>query len=79
VVRRAQAAAASLSALPVRLMSVQEVAELLQVPVKTIYQWRHRGEGPRPMRLGKYLRFDPADVAAWIEARKACSGEGRGR
>lgn len=63
-------------ALPVRLLSVQEVAELLQVPVKTIYEWRHRGEGPRPMRLGKYLRFDPADVASWIEARKACSMAG---
>ena len=39
----------------------------------------HRGEGPRPMRLGKYLRFDPVDVATWIEARKACSAERQGR
>ena len=66
-------------ALPGRLLSVQEVAELLQVPVKTIYQWRHRGGGPRPMRLGKYLRFDPVDVATWIEARKAFSAEREGR
>ena len=58
-------------ALPERLLSVQEVAELLQVPVTTIYHWRHRGEGPRPMRLGKHLRFDPADVARWIEVQKA--------
>lgn len=54
-------------------MSVLEVADLLQVPVKTIYDWRYRGEGPRPMRLGKYLRFDPADVAVWIDARKGQS------
>ena len=66
-------------ALPVRLLSVQEVAAVVQVPVKTIYQWRHRGEGPRPMRLGKYLRFDPVDVATWIEARKVCSAERQGR
>jgi excisionase family DNA binding protein len=79
VTRRSAGTAASLPALPVRLLSVQEVAELLQVPVKTIYQWRHRGEGPRPMRLGKYLRFDPVDVATWIEARKACSAERQGR
>ena len=68
--RRLAGTAVSLPALPVRLLSVQEVAELLQVPVKTIYQWRYRGEGPRPMRLGKYLRFDPADVAVWIDVRK---------
>jgi excisionase family DNA binding protein len=71
VTRRSGGTAASVPVLPVRLLSVQEVAELLQVPVKTIYQWRYRGEGPRPMRLGKYLRFDPTDVANWIEGRKA--------
>jgi predicted DNA-binding transcriptional regulator AlpA len=64
---------------PDRLLSVGDLSGMLQVPVATIYQWRHRGEGPRPMRLGKYLRFDPADVASWIEARKACSGEGPGQ
>lgn len=62
--------AAAPPVLPLRLMSVQQVAELLQVPATTIYQWRHQGEGPQPMRVGKYLRFDPADVASWIEARK---------
>jgi excisionase family DNA binding protein len=56
---------------PVRLLSVEEVAELLQVPVNTIYRWRFRGEGPTGMRIGRYLRFDPRDVASWLEARKA--------
>ena len=56
-----------------RLLSVSDLAEMLQVPVSTVYQWRYRGEGPRPIRLGRYLRFDPADVARWIEGRKAGS------
>ena len=55
---------------PVRLLSVIEVAALLQVPVKTLYQWRFRGEGPIAMRIGRYLRFDPRDVEAWVESRK---------
>ena len=55
---------------PVRLLSVEEVAELLQVPVRTIYQWRYRGDGPRSLRVGRHLRFDPADLASWIEKRK---------
>jgi excisionase family DNA binding protein len=53
------------------LLSVLEVAALLQVPVKTLYQWRFRGEGPIAMRIGRYLRFDPRDVEAWVESRKA--------
>ena len=54
-----------------QLLSVEELAGLLQVPVSTIYHWRLRGEGPTPMRVGRYLRFDTADVARWIEERKA--------
>ena len=57
----------------VRLLSVTEVAGLLQVPIGTIYQWRHRGEGPKPIRIGRHLRFDPADVETWVETRKAAS------
>ena len=60
-------------ALPGRLLSVQEVAALLQVPVKTIYEWRCRGDGPTPIKVGRYLRFDPGDVALWIQGRKALS------
>ena len=54
----------------VRLLSVSEVAALLQVPARTLYQWRFRGEGPIAMRIGRYLRFDPRDVEAWVESRK---------
>lgn len=54
-----------------RLLAVEELADLLQVPVRTIYQWRHRGDGPRPIRVGRYLRYDPVDVAAWLEDQKA--------
>lgn len=47
---------------PGQLLSVDDLSRLLQVPAGTIYQWRRRGEGPRPVRIGKHLRFDPADV-----------------
>jgi predicted DNA-binding transcriptional regulator AlpA len=46
------------------------VAELLQVPVQTVYAWRFQRRGPTPMRIGRYLRYDPADVARWVESRK---------
>jgi len=56
-----------------RLLTVAELAELLGVPVKTVYRWRHQGEGPQPMRVGRFLRFDPADVSRWLETRKVAS------
>lgn len=60
------------------LLSVQELASLLKVPVQTIYYWRYRGDGPKPIRVGKHLRFDPADVERWLEHRKGASALGWG-
>jgi excisionase family DNA binding protein len=50
-----------------RLLTVQEVAELLQIPAKTIYTWRYKRIGPPAVPMGKYLRFRVEDVAAWLE------------
>ena len=52
---------------------------MLQVPVSTVYQWSYRGDGPRSIRLGRYLRFDPGDVARWLENRKAPTRSAGGR
>ena len=49
-----------------RLLSAQELADYLEVPVKTIYTWRHRATGPRGFRVGKHLRYRWRDVAAWL-------------
>ncbi|HKW87889.1 MAG TPA: helix-turn-helix domain-containing protein [Candidatus Acidoferrales bacterium] len=59
------------------LMTVQQVAELLQVPVSWVYgRLRQRSLGKLPAyRLGKYWRFDKEEVLAWLaqqcEGRKA--------
>jgi len=45
----------------------ESLAEHLQIPVVTIYQWRYRGEGPPGFRVGRHVRFRKADVAAWIQ------------
>lgn len=51
-----------------RLWSVDELATFLGVPVATIYQWRHKKYGPPARRVGKHLRYRPADVEAWLDA-----------
>ncbi|HET7476859.1 MAG TPA: helix-turn-helix domain-containing protein [Dermatophilaceae bacterium] len=44
-----------------------DVSAFLGVPVGTLYQWRHREQGPPAIRLGKHLRYDPATVRAWVD------------
>jgi excisionase family DNA binding protein len=49
-----------------RLLSVEEVAEWLAVPVGTVYAWRYRGCGPASYKVGRHVRFRREDVEAWL-------------
>jgi excisionase family DNA binding protein len=49
------------------LATPMEVSEYLGVPVATLYQWRHRGVGPRAHKLGRHLRYRWAEVEAWVD------------
>lgn len=58
--------------MPARLWSAQETADFLGIPVSTLYYWSYRGEGgPRLYRVGRNLRYDPADVLAWLDQQAA--------
>jgi excisionase family DNA binding protein len=48
------------------LWGVKEVAEYLGVPVQTVYQWRTKDYGPPGVRVGRYVRYRPEDVRAWV-------------
>lgn len=52
-----------------RLVDVNELAAYLDVPVKTLYAWRYRREGPPAFRAGRHLRYRWRDVQAWIDQR----------
>jgi excisionase family DNA binding protein len=54
-----------------RLLSADEVADYLGVPVATLYQWRHKGSGPMAYRIGRHLRYDPRVLRAWLEETAA--------
>jgi excisionase family DNA binding protein len=49
-----------------RLWGVQDVAEYLDVPAQTVYQWRTKGYGPPGVRVGRYVKYRPEDVRAWV-------------
>lgn len=54
--------------LPSRYLTPVDLAEILGVPVDTIYQWRSRRIGPRGFRVGRHLRFDPRAVHEWVQS-----------
>ncbi|MFD7200481.1 helix-turn-helix domain-containing protein [Streptomyces sp. NPDC059893] len=55
--------------LPERYLTPVDLADLLGVPVETVYQWRRKHTGPRGFRVGRHLRFDPEDVRVWVQSQ----------
>jgi excisionase family DNA binding protein len=53
------------------LWTVAEVATYMHLPVETLYAWRKRGYGPPAARLGRHLRYDPAEVRSWFKGQVA--------
>jgi len=52
-----------------RLMTLQQVAEYLQIKERTIYGWAQKGQIPS-FKLGNVWRFKREDIDLWIEERK---------
>jgi excisionase family DNA binding protein len=53
-----------------RLLDADEVAGLLHVPVRWVRDATRAGKLPH-VALGRYRRYDRADVLRWVEAQKA--------
>jgi excisionase family DNA binding protein len=52
-----------------KLLTVEDLAEYLAVPVATLYAWRYHGQGPPGFRVGRHVRCRRADVEEWISNR----------
>ncbi|MEU3492209.1 helix-turn-helix domain-containing protein [Kitasatospora cineracea] len=60
----------SAAPLPARYLTPEDLAELFGLPsVETVYQWRRKRTGPPGFRVGRHLRYDPAEVAQWVAAQ----------
>jgi DNA-binding transcriptional MerR regulator len=46
-------------------LTIDDLAERYQVPVATVRYWRHRGEGPKAVKIGRFVRYKFNDVLAW--------------
>ncbi len=51
-----------------KLLTPQQIAELIGVKRSTIYQWTHQGFIPH-VKLGRLVRFSETAVMKWVEDR----------
>jgi excisionase family DNA binding protein len=48
-----------------------ELSAYLEIPEATIRIWRHRGVGPRWVRVGRHIRYRWTDVEEWLDRQSA--------
>ncbi len=51
------------------LISEAEAAKQIHLKAGTLGAWRHRGEGPAFVRVGKLVFYRPSDIRAWLLSR----------
>ncbi|MEW1835942.1 helix-turn-helix domain-containing protein [Microbacterium sp. NPDC079995] len=49
-------------------LTPEELASMLQLPQRTLDDWRYRGAGPAWLRLGKHVRYRLAAVEQWLSS-----------
>lgn len=50
------------------------LAEYLDVPLPTIYQWRYQGKGPAAIKVGRHVRYRRQDVERWLASQTDSAG-----
>ena len=55
------------------LLTLQEVADIVRVPVATLRYWRHLGSGPESFRIGRTVRYWRSNVLQWLEVQSSRS------
>lgn len=54
-----------------KIITLEEVAALLRVPVGTLRYWRHQGTGPQGFKVGRHVRYTEGAVSQWLEQQQA--------
>ncbi len=49
------------------LLTAEQVAELTSLSLDTLAQWRSQKRGIPYLKIGRAVRYDPAEVQAYLE------------
>ena len=55
------------------LINETEASRVLGLSVKTLRRWRWAGRGPRFVKIGAAVKYEPPVLAAYIKARRRTS------
>ena len=59
-----------------RLLRAEDLAERLQLSIHTIWDMNRDGILPRPLKLGRAVRWRVRDFNAWVERRALAAAAG---
>lgn len=51
------------------LLSREQLAKIIDVKVGTLTAWPKRNRGPAFIKVGDLVRYDPVEVARWLESQ----------
>lgn len=54
---------------PPQWLTPEDLANMLQISIGTIANWRTNKKGPEFVRIGGVVRYNPEAVNAWIKAQ----------
>ncbi len=55
------------------LLDPEPASELIGASTKTMANWRCQGVGPKHIRVGRMVKYDPDDIAEWRAAHRVGS------
>ena len=50
-------------------LSPEDLAVELDVPLRSVYQWNHKGTGPTGKKIGRHIRYSRESVDKWLSER----------
>lgn len=60
-----------------RILNPEQISELLQVKLSTIYQWTHQDYIPH-YKVGRFVRFDEIEIMNWLKKSQSNGRNTRG-
>lgn len=51
------------------LLTEHDIARITGLSLASVRRWRLSGQGPRYLKLGRAVRYQRVDLAAWLQSR----------
>jgi excisionase family DNA binding protein len=58
-----------------KLLTQRQLADELEVSLRTLERWRQQGTGPAFIRVGRSPRYRRSDIDAWLERQRRTGDE----